>query len=105
MDFSSGADRFLAELQDWVYACGCFAHSGLKTLKWGLKGLEVGGAEMLESIHSSVSALLRGSQGLFVVVPEFIATYVVLDLPEADNMSDLQWFWTYLEGMTRQPAL
>ena len=57
----------------------------------------VGGPEMLESIHISVSALLRCSQGLFVVVPEFIATYVVVDLPEADNMSDLQWFWTCLD--------
>jgi len=62
-----------------------------------LKGLVVGGAEMLESNHISVSALLRGSQGIFMVVPEFIATYVVLDLPEADNMSDLQWFWTCLD--------
>ena len=54
----------------------------------------VGGPEMLESIHISVSVLLRSSQGLFMVVPEFIATYVVLDLPEADTISDLQWFWT-----------
>ena len=97
LDFSSDADRFLAELRDWVYARGCFAYSGSKALKWGLKGLVVGGAEMLESIHISVSALLRGSQGLFMVVPEFIATYVVLDLPEAGNISDLQWFWICLD--------
>ena len=95
--FDSDADRQLAEMRDWVFASACFAHSCSKALKWGLKSFLVGGDEQLESIHISVSSLLRASQGLFMVVPEFIATYVVLDLPELDNIPDTQWFWCCLD--------
>ena len=41
----------------------------------------VGGEERLDEVHISVSSLLSASAGIFLVVPEFIATFVVFDLP------------------------
>ena len=97
LTFTTDAEMFLAELRDWVYTTGCFARSCSKALKWGMRALVVGCDELLEAIHISVSALLRGSQGLFRAVPEFIAGFVVLDVPEVDNTEDIVWFWTCLD--------
>ena len=58
-----------------------------------------GGEELLEGIHISISALLRGSKGIFMVVPECIATCVVFDsqIWGPDNLRDIEWFWTCLD--------
>ena len=48
-----------------------------------MKSFVQGGEERLESIDISVSSLLRAGRGLFTVVPEFIATYVVLGFVRA----------------------
>ena len=97
LTFLDDADRQLAELKDWVYCLRCLAHSCSLALKWGLRSHVLGGADMLEGIHISVSSLLRASKGLFLVVPEFLATYVVLDLPQPENFDDIQFFWTCLD--------
>ena len=95
--FQCEADRALAELRDWVFFSSCFAHSCSKALKWGLKSLVVGGEELLDGVHISVSSLLRASKGLFMVVPEFIATFVVFDLPDLATTDELEWFWATLD--------
>ena len=98
LTFQCEADRALAELRDWVYFSSCYAHSCSKALTWGMKSLVVvGGEELLEGVHISVSSLLRASAGIFLMVPEFIATFVVFDLPQVDTTDDLEWFWTTLD--------
>ena len=97
LHFDSEADRLLSAMKDWVYTSKCFAHSCSLALKWGMRQFVVGGDELLESIHISVSALLRASQGLFLVVPEFIATYVAFDSPDPSNPEDVHWLWLSLE--------
>ena len=92
LSFVDDADRMLAELKDWVYCTNCMAHACSLSLKWGLSAHVHGGEEQLEGIHITVSSLLRASKGLFLVVPEFIATYVVLDLPDPDSMQDVHFF-------------
>ena len=56
-----------------------------------------GGEEVLDAVHISVSSLLRASTGLFLVVPEFIVTFVVFDLPELETTDDVEWLWTALD--------
>ena len=94
--FEDDAARYIAELRDWAYATGCLAHTCSLALKWGLRPMVVGEA-MLESVHISISALLRGSSGLFKCVPEFISTYVVCDLLDPDCPDDIYWLWTCLD--------
>ena len=98
LTFQCEADRALAELRDWVYFSSCYAHSCSKALKWGMRSLVVaGGEEVLDAVHISVSSLLRASTGLFLVVPEFIVTFVVFDLPELETTDDVEWLWTALD--------
>ena len=95
--FDSDGDRMLCALKDWVYASKCYMHSCSNALKWGMRQFVVGGDELLESIHIAVSALLRASHGLFLVIPEFIATYVAFDSPDPDSPEDVHWLWLSLE--------
>ena len=44
--------------------------------------------------------MLRASTGLYMVAPDFIATFVVFDLPDFDDhqfLQDTQWLWCCLE--------
>ena len=100
LSFDCDEDRQLAEMRDWVFCSRCLAHSCSLAIKWGMRTFLQGGDELLESIHISVSALLRASTGLYMVVPEFIATYVVFDLPDLEDpqtRQDTQWLWYCLE--------
>ena len=100
LDFECDEDRQMAEMRDWVFCTGCYAHSCSLALKWGMRSFMQVGDEFLEAIHISVSALLRGSTGLFTVLPHFIATYVVFDLApiaDAQTLQDTQWLWCCLD--------
>ena len=81
----------MAELRDWVFFSGCFAHSFSNAIKWGLKSFLIGGEDQLDGIHITVSSFIRASKGFIPVVSEFIASYVVLDLDPLDNTDDLEW--------------
>lgn len=93
----SDHDREMADLKDLVFAFTCCAHACSRALKWGLKHLMVGGDDMLEDVHVSISALMRASTGLSQVVPEFIAGFVDFDRPEPSNTEEIAQFWAFFD--------
>ena len=90
-------ERELADLKDWCFSFTCCAHACSRGLKWGLKSLVIGGDQMLEDTHVSISALLRASTGLAQVVPEFIAGYVDFVRPVPDSFDELNLFWSFFD--------
>ena len=71
LDFASPIDRELAEMKDWVFSTrcvACVAHSCSIALKSGTKKL-VTSETLLEDVHITISALLRGSTGLLKHIP------------------------------------
>ena len=73
------------------------AHGCSKALTWGMRHLSLNSDSFLEDIHISVSALLRASTGLVMIVPDFIATHVVFDRPEPLDAEELAQLWTALD--------
>jgi hypothetical protein len=76
LSFDAPADKELCEMQDWCLAWCCIAHSCSRALKWGLKSL-VSDNGMLESVHITISSLLRASTGIHQAVPQFIISWAV----------------------------
>jgi hypothetical protein len=63
-------------------------------LKWGLRSFVA--TDLLESIHVSVSSLLRASTGLLGEVRTFITGNVIFDRPTPTNLEDVEFFWIFL---------
>ena len=103
--YASDTDREIAELKDWVIPFTCVAHAASRALKWCLKNLVVGGDQMVEDIHISISALLRASTGLSQVVPEFIAGYVDFDRAEPSNLEEIEMLGSFLDIAPQDLAL
>ena len=96
LPFTSDAQRQLAELRDWVLSWTCCAHSCSRALKLGLASL-VPQPELLEDVHVSISSLIRASTGLYMSVPQFVATFVSYDRPEPSSIADVEHFWSSLD--------
>jgi len=96
LSFDAPADKELCEMQDWCLAWCCIAHSCSRALKWGLKSL-VSDNDMLESVHITISSLLRASTGIHQAVPQFIISCVVFDRPPPTNPAELEQLWTFLD--------
>lgn len=94
--FEDPADKDLCELKDWCLAWCCVAHSCSKALKWGLKEVTES-SEMLESVHISISSLLRASTGIHQAIPLFLIRMVVFDRAPAANPTEVEQFWAMLD--------
>ena len=96
LDFASPIDRELAEMKDWVFSKRCVAHSCSTALKWGMKKL-VTSETLLEDVHITISALLRGSTGLLKSIPKFLTTFAVFDRPDPADDDALERMWESLD--------
>ena len=92
--FECAADREMAELRDWPLVWRCSAHVCSLGLKWGIRRFVV--ADLLDSVHVSISGLLRSSSGLLGEVRHFLVGCVVSDRPAPSNQSDVELCWTFL---------
>jgi hypothetical protein len=98
--FASPIDRELAEMKDWVFSTRCVAHSCSTALKWGMKKL-VTSETLLEDVHITISALLRGSTGLLKSIPKFLTTFAVFDRPDPADEDALERMWGSLDVAAR----
>ena len=96
LKFADPSDKDMCELQDWVLTWCCIAHSASRALKWGLK-LLITDSELLESIHMSISSLLRASTGIHQSVHQFIMSCVAYDRPPPTNTDEIEHLWSFLE--------
>ena len=64
-----------------------------------------GCGDILEDVHTSISALLRARTGLYVCASEFIAGYVAFDRHEPDSMEELEFLWVFLDVAPTDLAL
>ena len=53
--------------------------------------------EMLESVHISISSLLRASTGIHQAIPLFLVRNVAFDRAPAANPSEVDQFWAMLD--------
>ena len=92
------SERELLEFKDWVFVWTCCTHACSKALKWGMKKL-VSSTDLADDVHISISALLRGSTGIYMSVPQLIASYVSFDRPDPDSCTsgNTALFWTLLD--------
>lgn len=100
LDFASPIDRQLAEMKDWVFSTRCVAHSCSTALKWGLKKL-VTSETLVEDVHITISALLRGSTGLLNKIPQFLTSFAVFDRPDPADEEALERTWESLDVAAR----
>ena len=96
LDFASPIDRELSDMKDWVFSTRCTAHSCSTALKWGMKKL-VTSETLVEDVHITISALLRGSSGLFKSIPQFLTTFAVFDRPDPADVDALERMWESLD--------
>ena len=96
LSFASPEDRDLCELKDWVLTSFCIAHSCSLALKWGLK-IMVCEKDMLDSVHISLSSLLRASAGIHQAVPQFIVSSVAYDRAPPEDPAEIEHLWAFLE--------
>ena len=92
-------ERELLELKDWVFVWTCCTHACSRALKWGMKKLVSCQDSLVDDVHISISALLRASTGIYMSVPQFIASYVSFDRPDPDSCTsaNIASLWTFLD--------
>ena len=104
LTFEDEGDKDLCELKDWCLSWCCVAHSCSRALKWGLKNVTPD-QELLESVHITISSLLRASTGIHQAIPLFITRNVAFDRAPAENPSEVEQFWAMLDVEPRHLEL